>query len=45
MICTLKLLEERANSNSLTESELLLFGSRRQLVMDFIKPVKKLEWK
>ena len=45
MICTLKLLEERANSNSLTKSEILLFGSRRQLVKDFIKPIKKLEWK
>ena len=45
MICTLKLLEERANSNSLTKSELLLFGSRRQLVKDFVKPIKKLEWK
>ena len=45
MICTLKLLEERANSNSLTRSELLLFGSRRELIKDYIKPIKKLEWK
>ena len=45
MICTLRLLENRANSNSLTRSELLVFGSRRTLIKDFIRPIKKNEWK
>lgn len=45
MICTLKLLEERANSNLLTKSELLLFGTRRSLLKDYIKPIKRLEIK
>lgn len=45
MICTLKILEERANSNSLTHSELLIFGSRRELLKNFIKPIKKYEWR
>ena len=45
MICTLKLLEDRASSNSLSRSEELVFGSRRALIKDFIKPIKKLEWK
>ena len=43
MICTLKLLEERANKNTLSKSEELVFGSRRVLIKDFIKPIKKLE--
>ena len=37
MICTLKLLEDRANNNSLCRSEELVFGSRRVLIKDFIK--------
>ncbi|MDO4941061.1 MAG: DUF3800 domain-containing protein [Erysipelotrichaceae bacterium] len=45
MICTLRILEERANSNSLSKSELLVFSSRRELIKDYIKPIKKLEWK
>ena len=45
MICTLKLLEIRANSNSLTRSEELVFGNKRTLIKDFIKPIKNLEWK
>lgn len=45
MICTLKLLEDRANNNSLSRSEEFVFGSRRVLIKDFIKPIKKLEWK
>ena len=45
MICTLRLLENRANSNLLTRSELLVFGSRKTLIKDFIKPIKKYEWK
>ena len=45
MICTLRLLEHRATKNSLSRSEKLVFGSRRNLIKDFIKPIKKLEWK
>lgn len=45
MICTLRLLENRAKSNSLTRSELLVFGSRKTLIKDFIRPIKKIEWK
>ena len=45
MICTLKLLEIRADNNSLTRSEELVFGNRRDLIKNYIRPIKKHEWK
>ena len=45
MLCTFRILEERAKTNTFTHSELLIFGSRRELLKNYIKPLKKLEWK
>ena len=45
MLCTFRILEERAKTNAFTHSELLIFGSRRELLKNYIKPLKKLEWK
>ena len=45
MFCTLRILEERSKIGVLTKSELLIFGSRRELLKNYIKPLKKLEWK
>lgn len=45
MICTFRILEERAKTNTFTHSELLIFGSRRELLKNYIKPLKKFEWK
>ena len=45
MLCTFRILEERAKTNTFTHSEMLIFGSRRELLKNYIKPLKKLEWK
>lgn len=43
MLCTLKLLEIRADHNSLTTSELYVFHSKRALKKEFLKKIKKKE--
>ena len=44
LLCTLKLLEEKASNNSLTRSETLIFHNIRSLKKDFLKPIRKKEW-
>ena len=45
MLCTLKILEEKIKENRLSKSDLLIFHSQRALRKDFIKPIKKREFK
>lgn len=41
LICTLELLRLKAETSSLTRSEILLFHSRRELKKDFLKGIQK----
>lgn len=45
MICTLRLLEIKADNNELTRSELCVFHSVRDLRKEFIKKIKEKEFK
>lgn len=45
LLCTLALLQERYDSNSLTRSDILLFHSRNDLRKDFLKRIKDKEFK
>ncbi len=45
MICTLRLLEIKAENNELTRSELCVFHSVRDLKKEFIKKIKEKEFK
>ena len=45
MICTLRLLEIKAENNELTKSEICVFHSARDLKKEFIKKIKEKEFK
>ena len=45
MICTLRLLELKADNNELTKSEICIFHSVRDLRKDFLKKIKEKEFK
>lgn len=44
LICTLKLLELKCGNGDMTQSERLVFHSKRELRKDFIKPLQKKEF-
>ncbi len=44
LFCTLALLQQRYNTNTLTRSDLLLFHSRKALRKDFLKRLKEKEY-
>jgi len=44
MICTLELIKIKCNSNTLTESETLVFHNPRDLRKDFLKKLKPKEF-
>lgn len=45
LICTLELLRLKSNTGNLTRSEMLLFHSKRDLKKDFLKGIRKKEFK
>ena len=45
MVCTLELLKNKIEMSQLSRSEELIFYSKRELKKDFLKPIKKKEFK
>lgn len=44
LLCTLKLVELKMNNNMFSKSEEIFFGNMRDLIKNYLKPLKKKEW-